>query len=64
MRDEAGVKYLTAEQLIALLSELPRDTMVMPNVVGNLQLRSPQGRYIGFIDFLFGETEMLEADDE
>jgi len=50
--------------LIALLSELPRDTMVMPNVVGNLQLRSPQGRYIGFIDFLFGETEMLEADDE
>jgi hypothetical protein len=56
MLTECGLKYLTAETLIKLLSQLQPDDRVTPNSVGNLLIHSEDREYVGFIDFLLEGT--------
>ena len=52
--DQGGnTKWLTVAQLRKVLSELPDNALVQPNAVGNLMVNADDGRYLGFIDFLF-----------
>lgn len=57
MRTESGLKWLTAGRLIELLSELPKDTPVVANLVGNLTILSENcDTFMGFIDFVADGT--------
>ena len=53
MRNEDGVKWLTASRLIELLAMVPPDSRVIPNSVGNLLIRDSEGEHsIYYIDFI------------
>lgn len=58
-------KWLPPRRLIELLSELPEDTRVVTNYVGNLTIFDNEGMYWGFIDFnVDGSIEtILEGED-
>jgi hypothetical protein len=65
MRDEYGVKWLSAGRLIELLATLPADSRVMPNTVGNLLALTADGeRKLAFVDFLCsGDIEWFDGDE-
>jgi hypothetical protein len=61
---ENGIKYLTAERVIALLSTLDPNTEVIPNSVQNLTLIFG-GEFIGYLDFMHnGEIHLIDEEDE
>ena len=62
MRSEDGTKWLTVKRLVELLEEVPSDSRVMVNTVGNLLVLNAVGtESVAFIDFLAaGEVEMNE----
>lgn len=53
MRDtDTGLKWLTAEQLTAVLAQVPPGCRIAANSAGNLTVLSPDGEdYVGFVDF-------------
>jgi hypothetical protein len=63
MRDDAGIKWLTAARLIELLTTMPADSRVMPNAVGNMVVLDATGEtMIAYVDFS-GDGE-VNRDDE
>lgn len=67
MRTEYNMKYLKVSKIIELLKELPIDSVITPNAVGNLtiykenELEYNELEYVGFIDFLLeGDIEYDE----
>lgn len=61
MIDARSEKWLTIGRLSELLSTLPANNRVMTNAVGNLNIVSAYNkRYLGFIDFLGGDVELME----
>jgi hypothetical protein len=54
-----GSKGLTPRELIAALEQLPEDSTVDCNLVGNLLVSSAEGDYIGYIDFDTGKFKSL-----
>lgn len=61
MMYDNGVKWLPAWRLVELLTELPPDSRVMVNAVGNLLVRSHDDeKSLAFIDFvLVGSIEPM-----
>lgn len=56
-------KYLTAAELREKLKELPPDTMLTCNSVGNLTLFAMDDgvlKYIGFLDFMDGNINLIK----
>lgn len=51
-------KWLTPAQLIQALAEVPLDSRIVTNKVGNLAVMSNTWEFLGFIDFI------LEGDFE
>ena len=51
MMNDNGVKWLSTQRLAELLSELPEDSRVAVNAVGNLIIKDADKRYIGYVDF-------------
>lgn len=52
MRESDGTKWLPAARLRELLEELPADSRVIPNSVGNLVVYSENGEHMtAYIDF-------------
>ncbi len=59
-------KYLPAARIIELLSHLPGEMPIAPNLVGNLAIMDPDDidSIIGFIDFTYeGRTYLSEVED-
>ena len=59
MLENNGDKWLTAQRLVQLLSEVPPDSRVMVNAVGNLLIKNASGnQLVAYIDFFAaGELE-------
>lgn len=55
---------ISVEKLIALLQQLPPDSLIAPNEVRNLAIANPEKEYIGYIDLLSDEVEMFEDEKE
>lgn len=62
MFDDDGLKYLSANQLAELLSDLPFDAKVYVNRVGNLGIQKSDGSWLGFVDFAEGRIEYHEEE--
>jgi hypothetical protein len=62
VKNDDGIKWLTAERLMELLAKLPANSRVVANRVGNLLIVSADGsRAIAYIDFLLdGSIEDME----
>lgn len=57
-------KWLPPGRLMELLRELPEDSRVVTNYVGNLTIYDSDGLYWGFIDFnLKGEIERIGVEE-
>lgn len=46
-----GMREVQTDVLIKLLLDLPDDTTVQPNTVGNLVVNGPDYEMLGYIDF-------------
>lgn len=44
-------RWMTVKKLKSLLAQLDDDMTVEPNQVGNLAIISPDGEYVGYVDF-------------
>lgn len=62
MFDDNELKYLPANQLVELLSDLPFDAKVYVNKVGNLGIQKADGSWLGFVDFAEGKIEYDEEE--
>ena len=59
-RDSANDKFLTVGRLRALLSTLPADMRVYPDIAQNLSLQIEE-EYVGWIDI---DREILEMEND
>lgn len=62
MRGDDNTKWLPAGRLVELLETLPADSRVMVNCVGNLLVRTADGKKnLAYVDFLFdGDVEPMD----
>jgi hypothetical protein len=56
-------KHITKSQLIKVLITLPDNFLIGVNHVGNLIIANEEQEYIGYIDFLNGELQMIDRED-
>ena len=60
---EQGVKAIPVAILSERLAQLPSNSFVCVNKVGNLGIYSPEGTFIGYVDFMEGEIELNESEE-
>ena len=58
------VKYLPVQDLLACLVDLPINTLICTNRVGNLSILDTDEKYVGFIDFVDGEVYFDEQPND
>ena len=51
MMNNDGIKWLSTQRVRELLSELPENSRVQVNAIGNLIIENSDGKYVGYVDF-------------
>lgn len=62
LNNNFNYKFLTPEQLSKVITQVPTDSHILVNSVGNLCVCDQNQEYIGYIDFL-NDGEFIPNDD-